>query len=94
MIRIQRRPLRDYVLGDKIKPQVIITDNQERRDNFSGLNMTWDLCRNLDLRETILIMLTADEVEPMFLWQGGDFFLNKQRYGGARLGPVLEMYMG
>lgn len=80
-------------LAEKIKPEVIITDNQKERDNLSGLNMTWDLCRNPKLRETILIMLTADEVEPIFLWQGGDYFLNKLRYGGAQLGPALEMYM-
>ncbi len=81
-------------LAVKFKPQVIITDNQKGKDNLSGLNMTWDLCRNPELRETILIMLTADEVEPIFLWHGGDFFLNKQRFGSARLGTVLEMYMG
>lgn len=81
-------------LATKNKPEVIITDNQKSRDNLSGLNMTWDICKNPVLRETILIMLTADEVEPMFLWQGGDFFLNKHRLGGARLGQVLEMYMG
>ena len=81
-------------LAKKLKPQVIITDNQKGKDNLSGLNMTWDLCRTSELRETILIMLTADEVEPIFLWQGGDYFLNKLRYGGAQLGPALEMYMG
>ena len=81
------------IKAEKIKPEVIITDNQKGRDNLSGLNMTWDLCRNSHLRETILIMLTADEVEPIFLWQGGDYFLNKLRYGGAQIGPALEMYM-
>ena len=80
-------------LAEKFRPQVIITDNQKGRDNLSGLNMTWDLCRTPELRETILIMLTADELEPIFLWQGGDFFLNKQRFGGAQLVPALEMYM-
>lgn len=80
-------------LAQTIKPQVIITDNQKGRDNLSGLNMIWDLCRIPELRETILIMLTADYIEPIFLWQGGDFFLNKFRYNGAKLGEVLEMYM-
>jgi CheY-like chemotaxis protein len=80
-------------LAVKNQPQVIITDNQKGKDNLSGLNMTWDLCRKPELRETILIMLTTDEVEPIFLWNGGDFFLNKKRFGGMRLAPVLEQYM-
>lgn len=82
-------------------PQVIVTDNQKvvpvgdqkTIDNISGLNMTWDICRLPALRETILIMLTADEIEPIFLWQGGDIFLSKMRMGGAVLRMVLQELM-
>ena len=59
------------------RPKIIITDNQKGLDNLSGLNMTWDICRTPELRETIIIMRTADFVEPMFLWSGGDYFLLK-----------------
>ena len=59
------------------RPKIIITDNQKDSDNLSGLNMTWDICRTPELRETIIIMRTADFVEPVFLWYGGDYFLSK-----------------
>ena len=59
------------------RPKIIITDNQKDSDNLSGLNMTWDICRTPELRETIIIMRTADFVEPVFLWSGGDYFLSK-----------------
>jgi CheY-like chemotaxis protein len=81
------------ILAEKLNPQIIITDNQKERDNLSGLNMTWDLCRNSKLREIILIMLTVDEIEPIFLWQGGDYFLNKLRFGAAQLVSALTTYM-
>ena len=92
-------------VAQKVKPGVIVTDNQKitRRpggigdqmiqDNLSGLNMTWDICRNPELRETIIIMLTADEIEPIFIWSGGDYFLNKFRFGGAMLAEAVEQYM-
>jgi CheY-like chemotaxis protein len=60
-----------------LKPQAIVTDNQKLLDNLSGLNMTWDICRRPELRDTLIFMLTADLVEPIFLWNGGDFFLSK-----------------
>ncbi|MFZ0533804.1 MAG: hypothetical protein WAM09_11540, partial [Anaerolineales bacterium] len=88
-------------LALKNKPQVIVTDNQKVSvinnlkwvDNISGLNMTWDICRLPELRETIIIMLTADEIEPIFLWQGGDFYLSKMHFGGAMLEMILQEYM-
>jgi CheY-like chemotaxis protein len=61
----------------RLKPQAIITDNQKGGDNLSGLNMTWDLCRNPQLRETVVFMHTADLVEIAFLWNGGDWFIRK-----------------
>jgi CheY-like chemotaxis protein len=69
-------------LAIKLRPWLIITDNQkinlERQvDNLSGLNMTWDLCRNKTLRETLIFMITADYLEPAFLWSGGDAFFQK-----------------
>jgi len=60
-----------------LKPLAIVTDNQKGRDNLSGLNMTWDICRIPELRETVLFMLSADYVEVAFLWGGGDCFIHK-----------------
>jgi CheY-like chemotaxis protein len=61
----------------KLHPDLILTDNQKYRDNLSGLNMTWDLCRLQQLRETLIFMVTADELESVFLWSGGDDFFTK-----------------
>jgi CheY-like chemotaxis protein len=74
-------------------PQVIITDNQKGKDNLSGLNMTWDLCRIPQLRETILIMVTADEVEPAFLWNGGDYFFQKGPFTLQKLQLMLPIFL-
>jgi CheY-like chemotaxis protein len=60
-----------------LRPLAIVTDNQKGRDNLSGLNMTWDICRIPELRETVLFMLSADYVEVAFLWGGGDCFIHK-----------------
>lgn len=79
-------------LARKLRPDAILTDNQKGRDNLSGLNMTWDICRNRFLRETILFMLTADEVEPAFLWNGGDYFLSKG-FDLRKLIEVVQEYM-
>lgn len=77
-------------LANRAKPQAIITDNQKGRgrDNLSGLNMTWDICRQPNLRETIIFMLTADQVEPIFLWNGGDYLLHK---GSSSLDDLLQV---
>jgi CheY-like chemotaxis protein len=88
-------------LALKTKPQVIVTDNQKISltdnqkyvDNISGLNMTWDICRLPELGETILIMLTADKLEPIFLWQGGDIYLSKELMEGAMLGIICQEFM-
>jgi CheY-like chemotaxis protein len=77
-------------LAIRVKPQAIILDNQKYRDNLSGLNLTWDICRHPDLRETIIFMLTADRVEPIFLWNGGDYFLWKFT---ARLEKIMRVVM-
>ena len=80
-------------LAYQLKPDAIITDNQKGRDNLSGLNMTWDICRKAALRETILFMLTMDEVEPAFLWSGGDYFLSKKRFSMKKLVQLIQEYM-
>lgn len=80
-------------LAHQLKPDAIITDNQKGRDNLSGLNMVWDICRKAALRETILFMLTADNVEPVFLWNGGDYFLSKKRFSLEKLVQVIQEYM-
>ena len=64
-------------LAHRLRPQAIITDNQKGKDNLSGLNMTWALCRSTELRESVIFMLSADFIEPIFLWNGGDCFLSK-----------------
>jgi len=75
----------------RFKPLAIVTDNQKGRDNLSGLNMTWDLCRRPQLRETVLFMVTADLVEVAFLWNGGDWFIRKlaREEPGARIVEYL-----
>ncbi len=83
------------------KVQIIVTDNQkgytigEQKvlDNMSGLNMTWDIYRNPNLRETIIVMFTFDAVEPIFLWQGGDLFLGKMYYRLEDLLFSMEDFM-
>ncbi len=69
----------------------IVTDNQKGRDNLSGLNMAWDLCRHPQLRETVLFMVTADLVEVAFLWNGGDWFIRKlaREDPGTRIAEYL-----
>lgn len=73
-------------------PQVIITDNLKYNDCLSGLNMTWDLCRRKELRETLFFMLTVDEVEPMFLWGGGDAYFSKP-LDLRKFGRIMEDYL-
>lgn len=76
-----------------LKPQAIVTDNQKYTDDFSGLNMTWDMIRRPELRETVLFMLTADYVEPIFLWSGGDFFLHKSGTALDKLADAANEYL-
>jgi DNA-binding response OmpR family regulator len=76
----------------RFKPLAIITDNQKGRDNLSGLNMTWDLCRRPELRETVLFMFTKDDVEVAFLWNGGDRFMRKGERAAPGV-PVIQ-YLG
>jgi CheY-like chemotaxis protein len=76
-------------LACELRPQAIITDNQKGQDNLSGLNMTWDICRRSELRESVLFMLSADFIEPVFLWSGGDCFLSK--YNAATFESLTEI---
>jgi hypothetical protein len=81
-VQIASTELDTVDLAVKLRPWLIITDNQKIKlggqvDNLSGLNMTWDLCRNKNLRETLIFMVAADSVEPIFLWSGGDAFFPK-----------------
>ena len=69
----------------ELHPQAVLTDNQKaivvdhalEWDNLSGLNMSWDLCRCRGLDNSILFMVTADQVEAIFLWNGGDEYFHK-----------------
>jgi len=61
----------------RLRPQILVTDNQKGRDNTSGLRMTTKICSNNQLKEIVLFMLTADPVDAAFLWHGGDYYLRK-----------------
>lgn len=76
----------------RFKPLAVVTDNQKGRDNLSGLNMTWDVCRTPELRETLLFMFTADLVEVAFLWNGGDWFVHKGERGDPA--KMIFEYLG
>jgi hypothetical protein len=50
------------------------------------------LCRRKELRDTLIFMITADHVEPIFLWSGGDAYITKPL--NLRLfGQTLEDYL-
>jgi CheY-like chemotaxis protein len=61
----------------RLRPTVIITDNQKGRDNLSGLRMTERIARMPELEETLLFMFSADEVDGPFYWNGGDLCIPK-----------------
>ena len=77
----------------RLRPGAVITDNQKGRYNLSGLNLTWDLCRIPELRETTIFMLTADSMEAIFLWNGGDYFLSKLQFNIDELVQVANEYL-
>lgn len=77
----------------KYQPQAIITDNQKGFDNLSGLTLTWDICRMWNLQETVLFMLTADFIEPVFLWNGGDYFLTKFEHPHGKLAEAVNEHL-
>jgi CheY-like chemotaxis protein len=77
----------------KYRPQAIIMDNQKWFDNLSGLTLTWDICRTWHLQDTVLFMLTADFIEPVFLWNGGDFFLSKFEHPHGKLAEAVNEYL-
>jgi len=74
-------------------PQAVITDNQKGKDNLSGLNLTLELAKKAELQDTVLFMLTADFIEPIFLWNGGDYFLSKFGHGLNKIAEVVEEYL-
>ncbi len=76
----------------KLRPHVIITDNAKDNDSLSGLNMTWDLCRRKELRDTLFFMVTVDIVEPIFLWSGGDEYFEKPT-DIDRLDKMIKAYL-
>lgn len=83
-------------IARKLKPHFLVTDNQKLNgeviDNLCGLNMTWDLCRQPDLSEMVIIMLSPDALEPAFLWQGGDAFLQTRDPADPALLALLREY--
>lgn len=64
-------------MATRLRPEVIITDNQKGKDNLSGLRTTLTLSVEPGLEETIFIMISADSLEGVFLWYGGDVFVPK-----------------
>jgi CheY-like chemotaxis protein len=74
-------------------PQAILTDNQKYQDNLSGINMTWDLTRIPELRETLIFMLSQDPIEPVFLWYGGDYYLRKTMFTPQKLISAVDAYL-
>jgi len=80
-------------LAVRVRPHAIVTDNQKGADNLSGLNLTWQLSRMQELRETVVFMVTADAVEPFFLWSGGDYFLPKASNALTDLAKVVNEYL-
>lgn len=72
------------------QPNFIITDNQKFNDNLSGLDMTWDIARDPHLDKSTIVMLTADQLEAIFTWNGGDFFFNKITFHLHFLDTILE----
>jgi CheY-like chemotaxis protein len=71
----------------RLSPDAILTDTQKGRDNLRGLQMTQDICRLAGLSDVPVFMVTADRVEPVFLWEGGDWFFPKSDLRTLR--PVL-----
>ena len=76
-----------------LAPAAIITDNQKGGDNTNGLRMTTSLSRKDDLKEVVLLMFSADEVEGAFLWSGGDGFVHKHSGGIDQLITVVHSYL-
>ena len=76
-----------------LAPAAIITDNQKGRDNMNGLRMTPSLSRQDDLKEVVLLMFSADEVEGAFLWSGGDCFVHKQTGAVDQLITAVHTYL-
>jgi len=79
-----------FELAAKLHPWLIVTDNLKETDCLSGLNSTWDLCRNQELRDTLIFMVTADFLEPIFLWSGGDEYFHKPV--GLEFDQVVRAY--
>jgi len=81
----------------QLQADLIITDNQKKKpnqaDNLSGINMTWDISRNPNLSETIVIILTDDYIEPIFLWSGGDYYISKHTLRRGQVETIVEEYL-
>lgn len=84
-------------IARKARPHFLVTDNQKLDgdviDNLCGLNMTWDLCRQSDLREMVTVMISPTYLEPVFLWQGGDIFLQSHDPANPLLLDLLKEYV-
>lgn len=77
-------------LAQKHHPEIILTDNQKYNDNLSGIFMTSDLSRNSNTAHATIIMITADEIEPAFVWHGGDIFMPKQAFQINQVVRIVE----
>ena len=76
-----------------LKPALIVTDNQKFGDNTSGLQATEIISRDPDLNETTILMFSADPLDGVFLWHGGDCFVHKTRWGLGVLREIARAYL-
>jgi len=78
----------------RLRPTVVITDNQKGRDNMSGLRMTEKASRMPELDDTLLFMFSADDIDGPFYWNGGDRCIPKDpatlRYVSRTLWEYLD----
>lgn len=80
-------------MARRLRPVMVVTDNQKGRDNTAGLRVTEAVSRDPQLRETILLMSSADPLDGVFLWHGGDCYTHKV-FGGVRmLRAVADEYL-
>lgn len=80
-------------IARRLRPIIVVTDNQKGKDNTAGLRVTEAISRDPTLRESILLMLSADFLDGVFLWHGGDCFIHKILAGLGQLQAVAAEYL-
>lgn len=80
-------------MARRLRPIMVVTDNQKGRDNTAGLRVAEEISRDAQLRETTLLMSSADPLDGVFLWHGGDYFVHKLIGGLTWLRTVVAAYL-